>query len=117
MHSSDALLVACDAAAAVASCARYLSGGYFEFPVCFYGTLQVNLVKSYYYNITMAYTLVEFNDDSLAVVASTAVTAVDGEHRSVDVGEECIVQWRERGRKSATKHAAKVLKRGGMFLR
>ena len=43
-------------------------------------------------------------DDSLAVVASTSVTAVNGEH-SVDVEEKC--QWRALGRKNATKHAAK----------
>ena len=61
----------------------------------------------------MAYTLVEFNDDSLAVVASTSVTAVNGEH-SVDVGGECVVEWRARGKKNVTKHAAKVLRCGGM---
>jgi len=54
----------------------------------------------------MAYAFVEFTDDSLAVVASTSVTAVNGEH-SVDVEEECLVEWRACGRKNATKHAAK----------
>ena len=39
-------------------------------------------------------------------VASTSVTAVNGEH-SVDVEEECLVEWRACGRKNATKHAAK----------
>jgi len=64
----------------------------------------------------MAFALVEFADKSLAVVETANITTAAGE-KVTDCGQDCVVEWRGPGKKKkvATKHAATVIKFGGMY--
>lgn len=62
--------------------------------------------------VTEKFALVEFNDNSLAVVQSTDIDGYTDENLP-DVGSDCVVLWKASGKKKASKHAAVVLRFGG----
>jgi len=57
-----------------------------------------------------SHALVEFGDESLAVVAISKIESVSG--TTLQEKEECIVTWKPLGKK-ASKHPAKIIGIGG----
>ncbi len=66
-------------------------------------------------DIAFAFALVEFKDKdkTLAVIKRSDICEINNENLPADAKPDCVVWWKEAGKRKPTKHAAVVLRFAG----